>query len=63
MNNYLSFVNHNTSAVYLCVPIYAFLHHTGFVFQYITHVHFYKNNVKYVDANITFWFRASYLSF
>ena len=22
------------------------------LFQYITHVHFYKNNVKYVDANL-----------
>ena len=23
-----------------------------YVFQYITHVHFYKNNVKYADANL-----------
>ena len=22
------------------------------IFQYIKHVHFYKNNVKYVDANL-----------
>ena len=37
---------------WICLLVLLFIIVYIYIFQYITHVHFYKNNVKYVDANL-----------